>query len=109
MAFSRGSPLPLQPSPMELSSRLAGIGMNFAVEPDVEAHIEETLLHASEVGMDSGDLRVLAVLTTWLGVHHAHVNADVLVRLVASHPSVRVKAYWAAVAQWLSGSAKIAD
>jgi hypothetical protein len=75
--------------------------MNLAVDLDAEAHIEETLLHASELGMDDGDLRVLAILTTWLGVHHAHVNADVLVRLVAAHPSVRVRAYWAAVAQWL--------
>jgi hypothetical protein len=75
--------------------------MNLAVEADVEAHIEETLLHASKAGMDDGDLRVLAILTTWLGLHHAHVNADVLVRLVAAHPSHRVKAYWAAVAQWL--------
>jgi hypothetical protein len=75
--------------------------MNLAVEADVEAHIEETLLHASEAGMDNGDLRVLALLTTWLGLHHTHVNADVLVRLVAAHPSHRVKAYWAAVAQWL--------
>ena len=101
MTFSRRSALPHQPSATELSARLAGIGMNLAVEADVEAHIEETLLHASEAGMDSGDLRVLAILTTWLGLHHAHVNADVLVRLVAAHPSHRVKAYWAAVAQWL--------
>lgn len=101
MTFSRRSALPDQPSATELSSRLAGIGMNLAVEPDVEAHIEETLLHASEAGMDDGDLRVLAILTTWLGLHHSHVNADVLVRLVAAHPSQRVKAYWAAVAQWL--------
>jgi hypothetical protein len=82
--------------------------MNLAVEPDVEAHIEETLLHASEVGMDDSDLRVLAILTTWLGVHHAHVNADVLVRLVAAHPSHRVKAYWAAVAQWLRKDRRLA-
>lgn len=108
MTFSRCSALPSQPSPTELSSRLAGIGMNLAVEPDVEAHIEETLLHASKVGMDDGDLRVLAILTTWLGVHHAHVNADVLVRLVATHPSVRVRAYWAAVAQWLGKDRRLA-
>jgi len=108
MTFSRCSALPSQPSPTELSSRLSGIGMNLAVEPDVEAHIEETLLHASKVGMDDGDLRVLAILTTWLGVHHAHVNADVLVRLVATHPSVRVRAYWAAVAQWLGKDRRLA-
>ena len=108
MAFNRFTALPSQPSPTELSSRLAGIGMNLAVEPDVEAHIEETLLHASEVGMNDGDLRVLAILTTWLGVHHAHVNADVLVRWVAAHPSSRVKAYWEAVAQWLGKDRRLA-
>ncbi|MEY4549065.1 MAG: hypothetical protein RL685_5260 [Pseudomonadota bacterium] len=108
MTFSRSDALPIPPSPTELSARLSGIGMNLAVEPDVEAHIEETLLHASEVGMDAGDLRVLALLTTWLGVHHAHVNADVLIRLVAAHPSTRVKAYWAAVAQWLGKDRRLA-
>jgi hypothetical protein len=30
---------------------------------------------------------VLAVLTTWLGVHHAHVNTARLARLVGSRPS----------------------
>lgn len=87
---------------------MSGIGMNLAVEHDVEAHIEETLLHASEAGMDAGDLRVLSILTTWLGVHRAHVNADVLVRWVATHPSNRVKAYWAAVAQSLGKDRRLA-
>jgi hypothetical protein len=45
--------------------------------------------------------RLLAELTTWLGVHHAHVNVDRLVRLVGAHPSARVRAYWAAIARWL--------
>jgi hypothetical protein len=46
-------------------------------------------------------LRVLSVLTTWLGVHHAHVNVDRLVRLVSEHLSERVRAYWAAIASWV--------
>lgn len=49
--------------------------------------IESTLVFASAVGMDEDDLRVLSVLATWLGVHHAHVNVDLLVRLLSEHPS----------------------
>ena len=59
-------------------------------------------------GMDDGDLRVLSVLTTWLGVHHAHVNADRLVRLAAAETSERVHAYWAAIASWLAKDRRFA-
>ena len=89
------------PTPAELTARMVGVGMNYAASTEVNADIERTLLHASAVGMDEGDLRVLAVLTTWLEVHHSHVNADRLVRLVGTHPSGRVRAYWAAIAKWL--------
>lgn len=75
------------------------IGMSFAAEGDFNADIEPTLVHASSVGMDDGDLRVLSALTTWFGVHHAYVNADRLVRLVAQ-TSARVRAYWSALARW---------
>jgi hypothetical protein len=54
MTCGRCSALPRQPSPTELSSRLAGIGMNLGVVPDAEAHIEETLLHAAEIGWTTG-------------------------------------------------------
>jgi hypothetical protein len=87
---------------------MAGIGFNFAVEPTRDAPIESTLVHASSLGVDDGDLRVLAVLSTWLGVHHAHVNADHLVRCVATHSSSRVHAYWAAVARWLRDDRRFA-
>lgn len=80
---------------------MVGIGMNFAAEPNIHANIEDTLVYASELGMDDDDLRVLSVLTTWLGVHHARVNADRLVRVILEHSSERVRAYWAAVATWL--------
>ena len=108
MAFSRATSAEPMPAPDELTARMVGIGMNFAAKPEADADIESTLSHASVLGMDDGDLRVLAVLTTWLGVHHAHVNADRLVRLVGAHPSARVRAYWAAVATWLKKDRRFA-
>jgi len=108
MAFSRATSPEPTPAPDELTARMVGIGMNFAAKTAADADIESTLLHASVVGMDQGDLRVLAVLTTWLGVHHTHVNADRLVRLVRAHRSERVRAYWAAVAAWLKKDRRLA-
>lgn len=101
VAFSRSSALGMRPDDSAFTRDMAGIGMNFAARPDPSAPIEETLVHASALGMDDDDLRVLAVLTTWLGVHYARINCDRLVRSVSGHPSERVWAYWAAVAQWL--------
>jgi hypothetical protein len=101
MPFSRAAAVEAPLAPDELTARLVGIGMAFAAEPQIDAEIESTLVHASVAGMEDGDLRVLAVLTTWLGVHHARVNADRLVRLVAAHDAPRVRAYWSAVATWL--------
>ena len=108
MAFSRATSPEPTPAPDELTARMVGIGMNFAAKAQADADIESTLVHATVVGMDDGDLRVLAVLTTWLGVHHTHVNADRLVRLVAAHPSERVRAYWAAIATWLKTDRRLA-
>jgi len=102
MAYSRPSALRQRPHDDALTRDMAGIGMNFAAEPNAEAPIEETLVHASSLGMDDRDLRVLSVLTIWLGVHAAHVNADRLVRCVAEHPSARLRAYWGAVSHWLA-------
>lgn len=86
----------------ELTAALAGIGMNFAIAPWPEPNVEDALMAASEEGMEQDDLRVLGMLVTWLGVHHAAVNADWLVRAVRANPSPRVKAFWAAMAAWLS-------
>lgn len=108
MAFSRTVAEVAAPSAEELTARMVGIGMNFAAEPRVDADIESTLLHASELGMLEGDLRVLSLLTTWLGVHHARVNADRLVRLVREHAAERVRAYWSAVAVWLGNDRRLA-
>ncbi len=87
---------------------MVGIGMNFAGEPNSAAPIEETLVHASELGMDEHDLRVLAVLTTWLAVHQRYVNVDRLVRCVSEHPSKRLRAYWSAIASWRSKDRRFA-
>lgn len=100
MAFNRPSEMLERPADQELTRDMAGIGMNLAVQPTMNASIEETLVHASSLGMDDADLRVLSVLTTWLDVHASHVNVDRLVRFVSSHPSERVRAYWEAIARW---------
>jgi hypothetical protein len=100
MAFSRA----FAPSPLVhahgLTSRMVGIGMNFAASPVPEPNIEDTILFASIEGMEKYDLRVLAVLLTWFGVHAAWVNADRLTKLVAAQSSPRVRAFWSAVARW---------
>lgn len=100
MAFRRSTTTSPRPPDDVLTARMVGIGMNFAAAPEPDADIEATLVEASVVGMDEHDLRVLAVLTTWFGVHHAYVNADRLVRLVSKQSSDRVRAYWSALARW---------
>lgn len=100
MAYKRASSPEPRPTADVLTARMVGIGMSFAAIAEADADFEGTLVHASSLGMDDHDLRVLAVLTTWFGVHHAHVNADRLVRLVAAHGSKRVRTYWAALAAW---------
>ena len=108
MAFSRAKALSDRPDDARLTGDMVGIGMNFAAEANPSASIEETLVHASAAGMDEHDLRVLAVLTTWVGVHIAHINADRLVRSVSEHDSERVHAYWASVGLWLSRDRRFA-
>ncbi len=62
MAFSRA----FAPSPLVhaggLTSRMVGIGMNFAAFPVPDPNIEDTILFASIEGMEKYDLRVLAAL-----------------------------------------------
>lgn len=108
MAFSRAAALKTRPDPSGLTRNMVGIGFNFAAEANPFAPIEETLVYASAVGMDENDLRVLAVLTTWVGVHHAYINADRLVRCVTEHESFRVRTYWAAVQRWRSKDRRFA-
>jgi len=101
MAFNRDIMPPPRGSESELTAAMAGIGMNFAAQPAPDANIEDTLIHASEAGMLTDDLRTLSVLTHWLGTHGRYVNADRLTRVVAAHPSERVQVFWKAIAVWL--------
>ena len=108
MAFSRAI-LPLhRPDEEELTRAMAAIGMRFAAEPATEANIEDTLLFASEAGMEGDDLRVLSILVTWFGVHAPWVNADRLVRITREHPSDRVRALWSALGRWQSSDRRFA-
>jgi hypothetical protein len=101
MAFSRQL-LPRSDGLDEKSllSNFVGIGMNFAAKASKDPNIEDTVLAASIEGLENDDLRVLSVLTTWIEVHSAAINVDRLVQIVLSHPSKRVKAYWASIAMW---------
>ena len=108
MAFKRASALGERPDARSLTCDLAGIGLNFAIEGNPSAPIEESLVYASEAGMDVDDLRVLALLTTWVEVHAAQINADRLVRCVSEPLSERVRAYWAALAALLARDRRFA-
>ena len=91
-----------------LTAAMAGIGMGFAVEhANGSANIEDTVLAASVEGMERDQLRVLAILTTWCGIHSAWVNADRLTRLVASAPG-RVRAFWSSMATWMNKDRRVA-
>lgn len=85
----------------DLTRDLVGIGMIFAGRPSASPNIEDTLVAASLEGMLDRDLRLLSVLTTWLGVHHPWVNADRLVRACSLIEVEEVRAFWTAVGHWL--------
>jgi hypothetical protein len=104
MAFSRVVVSPQPARADALTVDMVGIGMNFATgsaRPNIaQPNIEDTLLFASIEGMEKPDLRVLAILITWFGVHSAWVNADRLTRLVSLTKSRRIRALWSALARW---------
>lgn len=108
MPYSRPVGIDPRPEAGVLTARMAGIGLNFAVEAERDADIELTLVHASELGMEEDDHRVLALLTTWIGVHHSYVHADRLHRALEGHDSPRVRAYWSAIASWLTSDRRFA-
>jgi hypothetical protein len=98
MGFRREATARAELSADELTEAMTGIGMIFAARANNDANIEDTLLAASEQGMLNDDLRTLAILVTWLGVHARLINADRLIRLVKEHEAPRVHAFWAAFA-----------
>ncbi len=83
-----------------LTEAMVGIGMRFATKHrSHNPNIEATLFDASRVAMDGDDFRVLAVLVSWLSVHHSAVNVRQLRRLLVG-ASVRVCALWQSISQW---------
>lgn len=100
MAFRRKRAPAVAPDGERLTAAMTAIGMRFAAAPAAEANVEDTIYFASVAGVDDGDLRVLAVLVTWFGVHHPRVNVDRLTKLVADRGSPRVRALWSALATW---------
>lgn len=108
MPYSRTVRTRELPEGTRLTSDMVGIGMLFAASASTEPNIEDTLIAASTEGMEHDDLRVLAVLTTWLEIHHPRVLADRLVRALREHPSERVRCYWAAVGKWLGKDRRLA-
>jgi hypothetical protein len=100
MVFSRSLAPSETPDRYALTAAMVGIGMELAAPAAPDPNIEDTLLFASAAAMDGSDLRILALLVSWFGIHHAWVNADRLTRLVATRGSERVRALWAALAHW---------
>ena len=82
-----------------LTRAMVGIGMGFAAEAQPDANIEDTILAASEEGIERDDMRVLGVLVDWLDIHATWINADRLCRLVLASGSPRIAAFWSAFAQ----------
>jgi hypothetical protein len=88
------------PSADDLTHDMVGIGMNFAAKPARDPNIEDTLLYASAEAIQKPDLRTLAILVTWFGIHFSWVNADRLTHLASEQLSERVRALWSALAHW---------
>ncbi len=101
MGYKRIVSISELPRGESLTRAMAAIGMLFAVKPAREVNIEDTLLAASVEGMEYDDLRVLAVLATWIKIHHTWINVDRLTRAVSNAQSKRVRAFWSATAAWL--------
>ncbi len=91
-----------------LTNAMTGIGINFAATAAKAPNIEDTLLAASVCGMEDDDLRVLAVLVSWVGIHYPWINADRLLRAVRSRQEPRVVAFWAALGHWLRKDRRLA-
>jgi hypothetical protein len=108
MAFKRALIAAAPPEADALTANMVGIGMNFGATPNPDANIEDTLVYASDDGMEKTDFRVLAVLITWLGIHAERVNVDRLAKIVRAKSSPRVRAFWSAVGRWLRKDRRLA-
>jgi hypothetical protein len=108
MGFRRIIAPPSLPRGEKLTAAMVGIGINLAAEAARAPNIEDTLLAASVEGMEHDDLRVLALLVTWLDIHHPWINADRLHRAASVQRARRTRAFWAAVGGWLKSDRRLA-
>ena len=97
MAYNRTVEARVLSEGARLTSDLVGIGMLFSAQGSAEPNIEDTLIAAAVEGM-----------TPWFGIHGSRVNADRLLRTLSLQPSDRVRAYWAAVGEWLAKDRRLA-
>jgi hypothetical protein len=109
MAFKRADVLNKPLLGDSATAAYVTIGMGFDSLPSTfEPNIEDTLWAASCEGINGGDARILGLLVDWIAVHGRRINVDRLTRLANLEPSIRVQAFWAAVAQWRSKDARFA-
>jgi hypothetical protein len=108
MGFSRVVSPPAPLAAEALTAAMVGIGMNFAAQGAKDPNIEDTLLFASLEALENDDLRVLAVLVTWFGVHCSWVNADRLTKLANASKSLPVRALWSALGHWQQRDRRLA-
>jgi hypothetical protein len=90
------------PTGSELTRNLIGIGIKIGSVGRAEnPNIEDTLVAGAIEGMQ-GDYRVLSLTTDWFTIHYERLNVDRLTALVKELGQSRVKAYFAALAKFLS-------
>lgn len=82
-----------------LTSHLIGMGIRLQGRAKKHVNIEDGLYSASVEGM-AGDLRVLSLLVDWIDLHYQRIIVDRLFRIVSESSEIRVRAFWAAIAQW---------
>lgn len=100
MPFSRTQP---EPAITSLDAALRSLGIRVGSMPASRepADIELTLASAIEHALPR-DYRLLAVIVTWLEMHHARVNVPRLGRVVkGTAAGPLVAAFWAAIGHWL--------
>lgn len=102
MPFSRTQPEPRAVASLDAALRSLGIRVGSTPASREPADIELTLTSAVEEALPR-DYRLLAVLVTWLEMHHARVNVPRLGRVVKGNAarSPLVSAFWAAIGHWL--------
>lgn len=105
MGFKRIEGILKYPTGQTLDKQLAGIGFKISSAKIFNPNIEDTIIAAAIEGLD-GDFRTLSLLTDWFEVHSARVNVDRLERALRNLKNVRVRAYFSALAVWLSADSR---